>query len=131
MSTPIEKSILIVDDDETIRKTFALILGKTYRIYSAAEREEALARVRKSRVDLVIVDYRLPGGNGMELLAELRKAGYGGEAILISAHPDEIRIEDIHRYAIGQFFAKPLDLGVLNRSIEWLLQDREIMPRPT
>lgn len=125
MSTAIDKSILIVDDDETIRRTFSLILGKKYKILAAGTSAEAIAHVRKSRVDLVIIDYRLPMTNGMELVAALRKAGYEGEAILISAFPDEIRIEDIHRHAISQFYAKPLDLGVLNRSIDWLLQPRE------
>jgi len=81
------KKIVIVDDDETIRKTFFLLLSRKYRVYLAADGEEALARFRNAGIDLIIADYRLPGGSGLELIGELRRAGYRGEVIMVSAFP--------------------------------------------
>jgi response regulator of citrate/malate metabolism len=51
--------------------------------------------------------------------------GYRGEAILITAHSDLITIEELARYSIGHFFAKPLDFNILTRSIDFLLLPRE------
>jgi two-component system response regulator AtoC len=125
------KKIVIVDDDETIRKTFALLLGKKYRISSLKDSEEALARLRNVRPDLVIADFKLPGLNGLELIKRLRAAGFEGEAMLISAHPDMVRIEDLSRFAISHFFVKPLDLNALNVSIDRILQPKKLLESTT
>jgi two-component system nitrogen regulation response regulator NtrX len=115
------KKIVVVDDDETIRKTFFLILNQTYRVYLAKDGREVLERFKKSDVDLIIADYRLPSMDGIELVTALRKAGYRGEVILISAHADMIEPDVLSRLAISHFFAKPLDLAALSRSIDYLL----------
>lgn len=119
------KKIVIVDDDETIRKTFFLLLSKKYRVYPAQDSKDALARLRSVKADLLIADYKLPYLNGLELIAKLREEGYDGEAILISAFPDLVKIEDLHRLSISQFFVKPLDLNALNKSIDRLLEARD------
>ena len=121
----IEKKILVVDDDESIRKTFHLLLKKQYCVFLARDSEEALREHKGLKFDLIIADLRLPRLSGLELIDRLRGLGYRGEAILISAHPDCISVDELGRHAIGHFFAKPLDLNVLSRSIDYLLQPRE------
>jgi len=116
------KTIVVVEDDETLRKTFALLLKGRYRVLTMGNASEALSRLERSRADLVITDYRLPGLSGMELIRRLRAAGFEGEAMLISAHPDEIRVDEMSRLAISHFFVKPLDLDLLNASIDRALQ---------
>jgi len=120
-----EKRIVVVDDDESIRKTFRLLLQKQYRVLLAKDSEEALREFGSLKFDLIIADLRLPQISGLELIARFRGLGYRGEAILISAHPDCISIDELSRHAIGHFFAKPLDLNVLSRSIEYLLHPKE------
>lgn len=121
----IEKKILIVDDDESIRKTFHLLLKKQYRVFLARDSEEALREHAGLNFDLIIADLRLPRLNGFELIDRFRDLGYRGEAIMISAHPDCISIDELGRHSIGHFFAKPLDLTILSRSIDYLLQPKE------
>jgi DNA-binding NtrC family response regulator len=121
MSPNALKKIVLVDDDDMVRKTFALLLGKKYRVESLKDPRQALSRLKASHADLVIADYKLPYLNGMELIKKLRENGYEGEAMLITAHPDEVRIEDMSRFAISHFFVKPLDLNDLNLSIERML----------
>jgi len=120
-----EKKILVVDDDESIRKTFRLLLKKQYNVLLARDSEEALREFKSLKFDLIIADLRLPRLTGLELIARFRDLGYQGEAIVISAHPDCISIDELGRHAIGHFFAKPLDLNVLSRSIDYLLQPKE------
>ena len=119
------RKIVIVDDEETIRKTFSLILSPKYRVALAKDAAEALARFKGAGIDLMIVDYRLPDMNGVDLVAALRKNGYRGDVILISAHSDMIEPDILSRLSISHFFAKPLDLNALSRSIDYLLSLRE------
>ncbi len=118
------KKILLVDDEESIRKTFLLLLKDKYRITAAKDAEEALDKPKNS-YDLVIADLRLPGKDGVELVSEMRQRGYRGEVILISAHAELVDPSILGRLRIGHFFAKPLDLNAISRSIDYLLAKDE------
>jgi len=120
-----EKKIIIVDDDESIRKTFFLILNKNYRIYLAKDSGEALQRFKRAEIDLIIADLKLPHLDGVEMIAKFRELGYRGNVILISAYPDLVRIDELSRLSISHFFVKPLDLDSLNRSIDHLLNSKK------
>ncbi len=120
-----EKKIIIVDDDESIRKTFFLILNKNYRVYLAKDSGEALQRFKRAKIDLIIADLKLPYLNGVEMIAKFRELGYRGNVILISAYPDLVKIDELSRLSISHFFVKPLDLDSLNRSIDHLLNSKK------
>lgn len=120
-----EKKIIIVDDDESIRKTFFLILNKNYRVYLAENSREALQRFKKTKIDLIIADFKLPYLDGVEMIAKFRELGYRGNVILISAYPDLVNIDEFSRLSISHFFVKPLDLDSLNRSIDHLLNSKK------
>ena len=122
---PLKKIVVVVDDDETIRKTFFLLLHKNYKVYLAEDSREALKRFVNTNVDLIIADLRLPYLNGLEMIAKFRESGYRGEAILISAFPDIINSEKLGQLSISHFFTKPLDLEALNRSLDYLLHDKD------
>jgi DNA-binding NtrC family response regulator len=116
-----KKKIVIVDDDESIRKTFFLILNSNYLVYLAKNAEEALRRFEGTDIDLIIADLKLPDLNGLEMIKKFRETGYKGEAILISAYPDLLDPETLSRLDVGHIFVKPLDLDSLNTSITHLL----------
>jgi len=117
-----EKKIVVVDDDESIRKTFFLILHENYRVYLAKDAREALQRFKKAKIDLIIADLKLPYTNGLEMINKFRESGYQGDAILISAFPDLVNVDELSRLSVSHFFVKPLDLDALNRSIEHILK---------
>ena len=119
-----EKKIVIVDDDDCIRKTFFMILHENYRVYLAKDPKEALSKFKKADIDLIIADLKLPSISGLEMISQFRESGYKGEAILISAYPDLITTDELNRLSIGHFFVKPLDLTALNQSIDHLLNGK-------
>ncbi len=119
-----DKKIIIVDDDESIRKTFFLILQKDYRVYLAKDSKEALQRFKSAKIDLIIADFKLPYLNGVEMIAKFRELGYQGNVILISAYPDLVNIDELSRLSISHFFVKPLDLDSINRSVDRLLNSK-------
>ena len=64
--------ILVVDDDEGLRESFRLILDDDYEILEATDGPRALDVVRSAHVDLVLLDIRLPGMDGVEVLERLK-----------------------------------------------------------
>jgi len=117
----IEKKIVVIDDDESIRKTFFMILHGKYKVYLAKDSKEALQRFGKTQIDLIIADLKLPDLNGLETIGKFRKSGFKGEVILISAYPGLVNMKKLSRLSISHFFIKPLDLKVLNQTIDYLL----------
>jgi len=116
------KKIVVVDDDEFIRKTFFLIFHENYDVYLAKDGEEDLGRFQQNGVDLIISDLRLPKLNGMEMIARFREGGYEGKIILISAFPVKVDGNELRRLAVECFFSKPLDLDALTKSVGFVLE---------
>ena len=116
------KRIVVVDDDESIRKTFFLILHENYRVYLAKDSAEALQRFSGNHVDLIITDYRLPGMNGLDMVARFRESGFHGQVILISA--DSVAHARMRHLSIHRFFVKPLDLHAIKQAVDDLISRR-------
>jgi DNA-binding NtrC family response regulator len=82
---PKPKTVLIVDDDEGMRDTLNAILRRDYRVLRAATGEAALGILNREDVDLMLLDVRLPGIDGFDVL-RIVKENYGLiEVIMISA----------------------------------------------
>lgn len=114
--------IVIVDDDESIRKTFFLILHENYMVYLAKDSAEAIERFSGHHIDLIITDYRLPGMNGLDMIARFRDLGFRGQVILISA--DSVKHERMRRLSIHRSFVKPLDLHSIKQAVDDLMSLR-------
>jgi len=116
-----KKRIVIVDDDESIRKTFFLLLVTKYNVYLAGDATEALDRFQKADIDLFIADFRLHRENGLHMIQSFRQAGYKGKVVFISAFPDQIKPDEIQNLKVDHLFTKPLDLKALTGTIDLLL----------
>ncbi len=88
MKNPRKAKILVVDDEENIRKSLKMILEyEGYSFLEAADGEEALKRLEETvGLDLVLLDVKLPGKDGLEVLEELKKKPYAPEVIMVSGH---------------------------------------------
>jgi len=79
------KTILICDDDQGMRDTLSAILKRDYRVLTVSSGEAALVLLREADVDLILLDVRLPGISGFDVLRIVRE-NYGlVECIMISA----------------------------------------------
>ena len=93
-----------------------------------SEAESALARLSASKsYDVVIIDNKMPGMDGMEFLHRMRRAGHSPEVILVSAYlTDKVR-ESAALMGVRRILGKPVDIEKLRAAI------REVVPlaRPT
>ena len=83
--TPATKTVLICDDDQGMRDTIAAILGRDYRVLTVSSGEAGLALLRQEDVDLILLDVRLPGISGFDVLRIVKENYSLVECIMISA----------------------------------------------
>jgi DNA-binding response OmpR family regulator len=110
--------ILMVDDEEQFRKTTAKILTrKGYETTSAGSGEEAIAVLRKTAHDVVVLDIKMPGMDGHETLAEIKKIDPDLPVIMLTGHGAlESARESLKRGAFD-YLNKPCDMDLLAAKI--------------
>jgi DNA-binding NtrC family response regulator len=79
------KTLLIVDDDQGMRDTLSAILKRDYRVMVAPSAEDGLTMLRLDAVDLMLLDVKLPGMNGLDLLRLVKEQYPLIEVLMISA----------------------------------------------
>jgi two-component system NtrC family response regulator len=80
-----QKTLLIIDDDEGMRDTLTAILKRDYRVLRASSGETGLAILGREDVDLLLLDIRLPGSGGFDVLRIVKENHPLVEVIMISA----------------------------------------------
>jgi len=110
MASEPAQRVLVVDDEPDIAGLVAYHLAKAgYRVSTAADGPEALARARAERPDLVVLDLMLPGRSGLDVLADLRRSDETRQVgvILLTARKEEQdRIKGLSLGA-DDYLAKP------------------------
>jgi two-component system nitrogen regulation response regulator NtrX len=102
-------TVLLVDDEKAIRDSLRMVVEyEGYRVLEAANGDEALAAVRRSSPDAVLMDIKMPEMDGMEVLASLRERGYEMPVIVITGHGDIDTAIEATKKGAFDFFEKPL-----------------------
>ncbi len=117
--------ILIVDDKEDARKTISSTLWDIpCSITGVGTGEEALALLKKKKFNVVILDIRLPGINGIGVLQELRNQNLSLPPIIVlTGSPDNNLKNDINIFGVSYYLTKdPLDAEMLIKSIKEILK---------
>jgi len=108
------QTVLVVDDEVAIRETLAQILGyEDYRVRTAADGPAGLAALRAEPADVVLLDIKMPGMDGFEVLAHVRRDWPDLPVIVISGHGDIKTAVDAVKRGAYDFLEKPLDRGRL------------------
>ncbi|TES93954.1 MAG: response regulator [Candidatus Cloacimonadota bacterium] len=113
------KKILIVDDDPNIRLLFAEILKMDgFEIATASTGTKALQSVLEDHFNLLILDIKMPGIHGLEILRRLREKGRNLPIIICSAFEGMQDDFSIKSYGISDYLVKPVDLKLLSASVK-------------
>jgi DNA-binding NtrC family response regulator len=103
-------TVLVVDDEKNIRRTLRMILeGEGYNVSEAESAEQALEILQSEPVDLGLFDIRLPGMDGLTLLARARELWRDLPVVVISGHADTSDVVDAVKRGAADFFSKPVD----------------------
>jgi two-component system, NtrC family, response regulator AtoC len=123
--------ILVVDDDPGIREAFRLVLEEEYELIEAADGPQALRIVQTSRVDLVLLDVRLPGMDGIEVLERIKAIDEHVEVILVTAVQTVRAAVAAMKLGALDYLTKPFEedeiLPLIRRALERRALDREVV----
>jgi len=110
--------ILIVDDEERfVEEIEEFLKSKKFAVYSANHPDQALDIVKSSGIDIAILDIRLPGMSGLDLLLEIKKISPLTEVIMISGHGDMNTVIEAMRKGAVDYFPKPFRLADVYKAI--------------
>ncbi len=121
-------SILVVDDEEVVCNLLYRDLSERgYLCATAFDSDGAFTKLAAQDFDVVLLDIRLPGMSGMEVLSKLR-SGYPGTAIImITAVNDIDTAVEAMRLGAADYLVKPFDLDKLNISIRTVAETKQAM----
>jgi two-component system response regulator AtoC len=123
---PTTLEILIVDDDDAIVRTLQLHIAEAgHRVRTAKDLAQARKAWLTASPDAVILDQKLPDGNGIELLAEMRGLGDSTPVILITGHHEMESAVRAMKAGAYEFIHKPLDIDELDAVIGRVLRQRD------
>jgi two-component system, NtrC family, nitrogen regulation response regulator NtrX len=104
------KSVLVVDDDKAIRDSIRMILEyEKFEVHAAGSGDEALAAVDHHDLDLVLLDIKMPGDDGLKVLRRLREKRPDLPVVMISGHGTIETAVEATRMGAFDFLPKPLD----------------------
>ncbi|OGK82235.1 MAG: hypothetical protein A2050_11845 [Candidatus Rokubacteria bacterium GWA2_73_35] len=110
--------ILIVDDEEPVREVLGEYFAtQGYAVETAGSGTDALAVVERERPDLVLLDVRMPGLDGVETLRRIRTLDGAVVVIMVTANEDVALARETLKIGAFDYVAKPFDFSYLDRAV--------------
>jgi phosphoserine phosphatase RsbU/P len=130
--TPREpRSVLVVDDEPGMRYAARRILEPNYEVIEAGTGEEAIERIGERHFNIALVDFRLPGISGLELLAAIKVVSPSTDVVIMTGSakdPDEALLGAIRRKAFF-FLRKPFSASVLEVLVDRIAETQVLEER--
>jgi len=126
--TSLQKNILVVDDDHDFRWVIGNVLqAEGYRVAQAQNGEEALKLLEKDIPDLILLDYRMPGQNGISVSADIKKIIPALPIIMITAYGEVKSAVKAMKTGVYDYVTKPVDNDDLLFTIKRALEKQELV----
>lgn len=127
------RKVLLVDDEVLLLRTLSNALREDgFEVLAASSAEDASRQLAKAgEVDLMVLDVKLPGKSGLDMLRERRDAGFTGRVVIMTAfdNPDSERV--CRALAVDHYLRKPFDLQKLLDLVRGLTAESEDRTAPT
>lgn len=132
MTTLMQKKILVVDDEEDVRESIALILNKKlraegdYSVITCGNAHDAIETIKGNDIDVMISDIKMPDISGMELLDQARGFNKKLPVLLMTAYADlDLSVKALRQGAFD-FIMKPLQPDYLLLAVKRAIQHNNL-----
>jgi DNA-binding response OmpR family regulator len=123
LSQPAQNTVLIIDDEVAVNNNIRKILAKkAYRVDQASSKEEALAKIQANSYALVLLDLRIPGVNGLELLGAVKSAQPQARVIIVTGYASIETAKEAARMGAVDYLAKPFTPTEIRNAAERAIQ---------
>jgi signal transduction histidine kinase len=121
-------TLLLVDDDNGVRESMRFVFKEQYEVLTATNGAEALKLLESQAVDAAVVDIRMPGMSGLDLLEKIKHLSPTTGVIMLTGHESVDTARQALRLGASDYFAKPFDLIAMRQAVARTVE-RRLMAR--
>jgi two-component system, chemotaxis family, chemotaxis protein CheY len=110
--------ILVADDDPLMRTLMTIGLVDVAEVVEAADGTEVLQLLRDGRFDLLLLDWDMPGTNGLEVLRTIRQQGCQTPIIMVTGKNERVDVLNAIYAGVSDYLIKPFDIDTLYRKVQ-------------
>jgi DNA-binding NtrC family response regulator len=118
--------LLVIDDDPTVSWLLSEGLGEGYEILTARDGNEGIKSLTQSRPDLILLDIKMPGLNGIQVLERIKEMDHLSEVIMLSGHGETKNVVESIRLGASEFINKPFDVKEVEIHIQKVLEKNRL-----
>jgi two-component system sensor histidine kinase/response regulator len=123
-------SVLVADDEDPFRNTIvAWLMDEGFEVEGAADGQEAIKRVSARDFDIALLDIKMPGANGLEVLRFIKKNSADTEVVMMSAMADVSMAVEAMKMGAREYLAKPVDVEQLVPQLKSIIKRRDAEER--
>lgn len=117
--------VLIVDDEVAFANTLAQRLQiRDLKVSTAYNGEQALSKLKEEESDVIVLDLKMPGMHGMEVLQEIKKVYPNIQVIMLTGHGTDKEEEEARKLGGFDFLKKPADIDTLEHKIKAAFKEK-------
>ncbi len=113
-----DKTLLVIDDELGPRESLRILFKDYYKVILASNGDEGIARARENDVDIIILDLRMPGKDGLTTLEEIRKVDENVPVIILTGYGDMDAAKKSIRFGAIEFMSKPFDINMIQSVVK-------------
>ena len=118
-------SVLVVDDEVGPRESLRMILHPLYEVQTAANGDEALARLQNRQFDLITLDMRMPGSSGLDVLKQIRTMKADVDVVIISGYMTPKNTAEAKDWGAADVINKPFNVTEVMACVGKLVEQRK------
>jgi DNA-binding NtrC family response regulator len=119
-----EATVLVIDDEEGPREALSLVLKARFRVVRATTGEEALEILRREAVDVVTLDLRMPGLDGVATLERIRTFAPDLPVVVVTGYGSKETLADTLFLGVFSYLNKPFHASELLETVRSALESR-------
>ncbi|PSF14713.1 response regulator [Marinobacter shengliensis] len=126
-------NVLVLEDDELVAELLETVIAGSYpgaRVRLTGTLAQALAKVDTESFDLVVADWNLPDGSGLELVRQVRRRDSEVPLVMVSGRADRDSVLKAAHYGISGYITKPFSVEILHQRLAELLTSEGQYGRP-
>src|SRR6266404_3817041 len=126
LSSPRKATLLVVDDEEGPRQSVRVIFDEDYEVLMASDGPTAIALAQKGCIDVAVLDIRMAGMSGIEVLERLKYVDPGIEVVMMTAFETTDTMRQALRLRACDYINKPFDIGTMRAAVASAMQRRTL-----